>query len=230
MTSKVDQHFRERLENDRYPRGYPFVTISRESGAGGRRLAAAIHEATEARRYQDLYHGWKVVDEVLCDEVMADPDMHVSLEELVREEYHTSLTDFLKDIFGKETPQFTVYQRLFQVVRTFAAIGKVIVVGRAGVRATQHIPGGVHLRLTAPLDMRQHRMMELAGIDEAEALHLMQRQDRERSKMFRDFFNRDIEDPSLYDAVWDTSQQPFEAMAEQVIKMLEQKAHEVRRI
>ena len=63
----VDAHLRERLEKDRHQSGYPFLTVSRQAGAGGRTLARAILRlAGQNAAHPDLFRGWQIVDQIGC--------------------------------------------------------------------------------------------------------------------------------------------------------------------
>lgn len=141
----IHQHYQERIKSDRYASGYPFVTISREAGAGRRALAEALQAETEKQDYGDLFRGWKICDESFCEEVARDPDMHVSMQELLSEEYHTRIQEFLGEVAGEQTPQYTVLKKIFSIERPLAGIGKVIVVGRARNYVTRDLPGGIYI-------------------------------------------------------------------------------------
>jgi len=229
MSSRVDQHLHERLKHDRHPKGYPFVTISRQAGAGGRRLAQAVLRTMEAHRYHELFRGWKIVDRILCEEVLEDPAIRVSIEELVTEEYRSLIEDFFADLFGQESPQFTVYRHIFQIQRMFAVIGKVILVGRAANQSTRDLPGGLHLRLVAPDAQRLQRMVEITGQAPPAAEKIMRKQDQQRRTLYRDYFNQNIDNPSGYDYVWDTNGLSFETMAAQVVEEILKRAHAIGR-
>jgi cytidylate kinase len=88
----------------------------------------------------------------------------------------------------------------------------VIIVGRAGASLTRHLPGGLHLRLVASLPARVRRMMAVKDVSEKEARRAVAERDRARADLVESYFHRDINDPLLYDMVWNT-----ETMAPDVI-------------
>ena len=62
---------------------YPFVTISRQTGAGGNRLAKAIVKEMEQLPNDPLFQGWQILDREICERLVADPELKVSMESLL---------------------------------------------------------------------------------------------------------------------------------------------------
>lgn len=202
----------------------PFVTISRQTGAGGHTLARVLAQAM--RQAEDpLFQGWQVFDRELCEKLMADPRLRVSMRSLLAEEYRSQIEDAIFSLLGGETPRDVVVRKLFETIRALAAIGRVIIVGRAGMCVTRGLPDGVHLRLVAPEPARIARMRELLHVSEPAAREMIGAQDRDRARLVRDHFRRDIDDPLLYDATWNTQAAPFEAIAASVMTLIEHRAH-----
>lgn len=225
----IERYFKERRRDDKHFGGYPFVTISREAGAGGHALGEAILERTNAQSYTDLYRGWKLFDKELCELLADEPDLHVSMQALLAEEYHSEVSDFLNQVISKETPQVAVYVRLFEIERTLAAVGKVILVGRGASMVTRGMPTGMRIRLVAPQAVRTKRMANLLGLTQETARKLVERHDHERAHFVQDVFGKDIRDPSLYDRVWDTDETSIDAIADEILNRLKQKHAEIRR-
>jgi cytidylate kinase len=86
----------------------------------------------------------------------------------------------------------------------FAHDGSGVILGRAGQVVLEDLPGILHVRVIAPLDLRQQRIMERFNCDERQALKLIEHSDHERAGFHRFFFDRDWEDVNLYDLVINT--------------------------
>jgi cytidylate kinase len=99
-------------------------------------------------------------------------------------------------------------------------VGKVILMGRGGVSITRDLASGVHIRLVAPRDTRVQRTMGNLGISEKEAARWVDDQDRSRARMVKSRFKQNIDDPLLYDAVWNTDTVPLDAIARYVTEMV----------
>ena len=65
--------------------GYPFVTISREAGAGGHTLAYVLLTDFAGDHDQDLFGGWHVFDRELCEVIVQDHRFQNSLDALLAE-------------------------------------------------------------------------------------------------------------------------------------------------
>lgn len=201
----------------------PFVTISRQTGAGGHTLAEAIlAEMRKAERWP-LFQGWRMFDQEICREVARNPRLKVSLEWLLAKEYRSETEDLMAYALAGSAPQSAVMRETFSVVRGLAAAGKAVIVGRAGSCLTRGMPLGVHLRLVAPQDVRVRRMMDRLELTEPAAARLVKEQDEARARLVRDYFGREIDDPLLYDCVWNTETVPMSAIAAGVVRLLERK-------
>lgn len=200
--------------------GLPFVTISRQAGAGGHLLSYVI--LTEFLKYekQDLFQGWHVFDKQLCEVIAQDPQIQESIDTLAREKYRPEFRDFIESLFTGQSSQYTLYKTSFKVARMLAVLGKVIIVGRAGAMVTADLHQGIHIRLVAPESRRVIWMMKRFKLTKEEAKTAIAKQDSDRRKLFRMFFQRDIEDPLLYDAVWNTGKVGLDTICRATIDLI----------
>ena len=201
----------------------PFITISRQTGAGGRSLAEAVLKAMGTRKDDELLRGWRVFDRELCELVASDPALKVPFDALLTEEFLTELRDYADQLVAGRTAQAKVMRSVFRVVRGLASLGKTIIVGRGACCLTRELPG-VHLRLIAPRRTRIERMARLLGEARDRAEKHVDAQDASRARLVRTYFGKDIEDPLLYDAVWNTESVALETIASAVVEMVRDKA------
>jgi cytidylate kinase len=200
----------------------PFIAISRQTGAGGESLARAIVAEFERHPGEPALQGWSSFDRELCETIVSDPDLSVSLTELVTEDYRTRAEDFVSVLLGKSF-QEEVQKKISVAVRELALVGRAILVGRGAVCITRDLAPGVHIRLVAPRDVRVNRMMGLFSITEQEAVRRVDQQDRSRTRMVRSRFKKDIDDPLLYDAIWNTDSVSLEVLARCVLEMVRER-------
>ena len=79
-------HERQQAAERSAPLGeLPFITISRQAGARGRTLARAILAEFEKHAKEPRLQGWNSFDEELCQLIVSDPKLNVSLSELITE-------------------------------------------------------------------------------------------------------------------------------------------------
>jgi cytidylate kinase len=219
----IRKFLNERLGEELVADSYPFITISREAGAGGRSLAAELIKRLRAQRDTTLGEGWEIFDQNLCDLIAEDPPLRSSVAHLLNEEYRSEISEAIADLLAQRSQRYEAYKRLFEIIRMLATLGKCVIVGRAGMCVCANMPLGVHIRLVAPPERRLQRMRQLLGISEAEAREVMNRQDEDRQRLVRDFFGRNAADPLLYDAVYNTATYPIELIADAVIRLANEK-------
>ncbi|MCX6995774.1 MAG: cytidylate kinase family protein, partial [Kiritimatiellaeota bacterium] len=184
---RVKKYLRDRMGLAPEPTGYPFVTISRQAGAGGHTLARAIIRELPRATEAEWGRGWEVFDYRLCLLVAQDPDLKLSLESLLTEGYERGLQQTIRDMLTGQSEQYYVQKRIFEVIRILAAMGRVVIVGRAGNYIARRWPHGLHVRLVAPAAQRLKCMQELMDASEEDARCAMLKQDHERAALVRDF-------------------------------------------
>lgn len=203
---------------------YPFITISRQAGAGGHTLAETLMKRLHAERADPLYANWQVFDQELCRRVADDPALRVSLTHLIEERYRGAVEDYLVQAVVGTSPQLKVHQAVFRVITGLAAVGKAVIVGRGANFLTRGYPRGVHVRLVAPLEKRIAVFSEQNRLSRKEARARIETIDRDRARMIRDYFSADIDDPLHYDAVWNTGSASIDFIAVALVEMVRLKA------
>lgn len=199
---------------------HPFVTISRQSGAGGHALAETMVEVFGRQDGDELFGEWQVFDQRLCEVVAEDQRLAGALDSLLSEEYRSRSEEFFHQLLQPTTDQSYLMDRVFHTVRMLAGIGKVIIVGRAGSEVTRDMHHGLSLRLIAPEKLRIERLMELHGLDERPARDQARKRDASRARLLKRYFKVDIDDPLGYDATFNTAAVPLESIAEAVAAMV----------
>jgi hypothetical protein len=181
-------------------RPQPFVTISRQAGAGGVAAAEALLAAMRTT-LDPAMRDWRIMDREICEQVAADPNISVSIDSLMKETFRSEFQDYIMQFVADDSPQTAVVAKCFKVIRAAAAAGRVVVVGRAANLVTRRLPLGVHVRLVASEGWRQANMARRLGCSSAQAKDHIKELEASRKRLVSSFFHRDIEDPLLYDAV-----------------------------
>jgi cytidylate kinase len=211
------------------PKGpMPFLTISRQAGAGGHHMADALLEVFEEQPNRDLFGGWQVFDRRLCEMVADDPFFSDSLDSLLAEDYRTRSDEFFHQILRSSVDQRAVMERVFRVVRAVASVGKAIIIGRAGAEVTRDMEAGVNVRLIAPETIRIKGMMDYYGLTERKARTEAERLDQARGRLIRTHFKSDINDPALYDVVFNTGTIPIPTAARALPAIVTQRTEDPR--
>jgi len=198
------------------PAIHPFVTISRQAGAGGHDLAATLLDVFAAQEDVRLFGGWQVFDRRLCEIVADNPAYSTSMSSLLEEEYRSKTNEFFSQLLDPTIDQDILMRHVFEVVRAVASIGKSIIVGRAGSELTLEMGPGIAVRLIAPEEVRLQGVMDYYDLDERAARDKARRLDESRARLLKSHFRVDIDDPARYDAVWNTGRAPIETIAESI--------------
>lgn len=202
----------------------PFVTISRQAGAGGHTVANELIKVFADQEDKRLFGEWQMFDQNLVEMVADDSDMKVSVESLISEQYQTRTDDFLRQALSATAPQDVVVQQIFRLVRHLAGIGKVVIVGRAGAQVTRGIGPSIAVRLIAPENVRVKRMMEIRRLAEKPARDLVRKHDAGRQRLLKRYFKVDVDDDLQYDVTWNTAEVTPRAIAYAIAQVLRERS------
>jgi cytidylate kinase len=175
----------------------PFITISRQAGGGGWTLARRLAERLNELSGQEP--PWTCWERELVEKVAADHNLSQTLIESLEEPSHSWLVSFFAGMsFSAAPDELTVFRRVAATIRALAQAGRVIIVGRGGVWITRGMPGGIHIRLIAPLSWRVRFMQRQwkVSADEAEARVL--EMERRREAFYKQFFPREVMGPEVF--------------------------------
>lgn len=98
-----------------------------------------------------------------------------------------------------------------------AANGDGVILGRGGAIVLRDRPGVLRARLHGPRERRIQQAMRLEGIDFATAQRRQRELDRAHATYAKHFYNADIDDPSLYHVVFDSTTIPLDTCVEMLL-------------
>ncbi|HRX81330.1 MAG TPA: cytidylate kinase-like family protein [Pirellulaceae bacterium] len=169
----------------------PYVTISREVGAGGCAIARGVGREL----------GWEVLDREIIN-VMADRyGMPHETVELLDEKHPTWIEDWFASMFaGQRSTGSSFIYRLKRTLLLAGQHGNVVIVGR-GAQFILPRDRGISVRILAPRDFRVEQVLLQKGISEREASKYVDDHDRQHEQFTREFLHHDATDPHMYDLV-----------------------------
>jgi len=180
-----------------YDPAMPVVTISASYGSGGSEVAPALAERL----------GVRFVDRVVSPETahrLAQAENAGLFWRLIRSISPAGgLTAGSIHAERELQDRFSDREALESALRDAAAVGDVVILGRAGALALRDHPGALHVRLDGPSEARVFRAMEVQSVDEATARERLGETDRARERFVRDIYGLDPTDPGLYALVLD---------------------------
>ena len=187
------------------------VAISRECGAGGAAVAAAVGESL----------GWPVYDRQLVDSIAEDSGVRAQLLECLDEKRPNWFTIGSSSFSSLEKTLSGVgyAMRLRDVLVGLAGHGQCVIVGRGAAQLLSP-ETTLRLRLIAPRPYRIARVAQQLAINEDDAARWIDHMDKGRNAFVKSYFKRDAGDPSGYDLTIDTSRFALAACAEMAIVAL----------
>jgi cytidylate kinase len=197
-------------DSDRPP---PFVTISREAGAGAHSLAEILIDRLNESRPEVP---WAVFDENLVQQVLRDHDLPSELERYMGEDRVTEVRELLEVWLGLHPHTDALVSKINATIIALARMGHVVIVGRGGHVLTRALKGGLHLRLISSFEKRRDRIAELHGIEVRAAAERVTALDTGRRAYVKRHFNADVTDPRAYDLIVNTETLPLEDVATMV--------------
>ena len=69
-----------------------------------------------------------------------------------------------------------------------------IIVGRAGIATTRELPGGLHIRLTAPYEWRMNALKRRKAFDQTDVAAFIKKHDTKKRKLIEHFCGKKISD------------------------------------
>jgi len=164
-----------------------FITICRQAGAGGKTLAVAIAKAINELQPSDS--PWIAWDHELIEKVAGESGLDCHMAEKLETQHASWFQDLIASFSNTPDPnEFAIYRRVTQSIRALANAGNAIIVGRGGVFATNDVPGGLHIRLVAPLEDRIKSMASRLNIATVAAAKQVHEIDRARESFYRRYW------------------------------------------
>jgi cytidylate kinase len=163
------------------------ITISRQKGSRGDIIAKMV-----AERLQYQYVDKTKISDAMANQGLPAPDFEKF--DGKKPTIWQSMTDQKK--------KFTFLLRA--TVYDFARDGNAVILGRGGQALLKDIPGTLHVRIVAPLEIRRQRLMDQEDMDPKMAEQLLLQSDRDSSGFIRSFFDIDWRDENFYDLLVNT--------------------------
>ncbi|MCI0715699.1 MAG: cytidylate kinase-like family protein [Chlorobi bacterium] len=192
----------------------PFVTISREAGAGGTTISQGL---VDYLTNTDQTSGcpWTLFDKNLIQKVVKDFELS-GIESILPEGKFSEIQAVFEELFGLHPSKRELVHNIRKSIRKLATMGNAVIVGRGGAIITRNFINGFHVRFVGSKEKRIKHMMDAYGLKRKSAEDFVEREDKERAEYVKKLFGVNITDCHLYDMVINTDHLPYE----DVIKMI----------
>ncbi len=198
----------------------PFITISREAGAGGRTLMRnLVDRLNSIDPPEPGQTPWTGFDKELVEKVSQDHKLHKTLVDLLGEQSHSWLYDVFAGL-ASQTTESQVYQRVAETIRGLAQGGRAVIVGRGGAMITQNLPRGVHIQIVAPFEYRVGQMARMLDCDQKHAAAEIKRIDQNRASFYKRYWPSVRLSPSLFTVTFNSAATSEKTMVDALIPMI----------
>src|SRR5882762_5852626 len=187
------------------------VTISRQSGSGGHAVGEKLVEYLQDAP-KNAYP-WLLFDRNLVEKVLEEHNLPSRLSRFMPEDRISELNDVIQGMFGLHPPFWTLVHLTAETILHLAEQGNVILIGRGANLVTSELQHVFHVRLVGSLEKRVAHIQEIRGVGKKEALALVRDEDAGRQRYLKKYFNREVDDPLLYDLVINTDSMSYEDAA-----------------
>jgi len=198
------------------------ITINRQLGSGGKYLGSKL-----AERLNYLY-----LDKEIVKEVAKDLDTYVeNLESSDEKQGPIWNSALLLSAFGsfEYIPPVDIisdseaHKAESDFITKVASEKSAVIIGRGGSYILRNHPRHVSIFLHADLEFRKKQTQELNGISEKEALHLIEKTDKERLKYYKVLTGQDMYNTCGYDLTIDTGKLGLEKSETIIIEYLKER-------
>ena len=191
---------------------HPFVTISRQAGAGGITIGAQV-----AAYLQEHDKGaacpWTVFDRNLIEVILEEHHLPKKYAESMPEKRTSELRHMVEEVFKLHPTQWTLVHKASETILHLAELGYSIIVGRGGNIITRRLATGFHVRLVGSLEKRAKRVESYYKLTHDQALKFAKKEDKNRKSYVKEHFGQNIDNPLIYDVVINTDSISVEAAA-----------------
>lgn len=170
------------------------ITVSRETGSGGRTLAGRIAKQL----------GYDLIDRQIVEKLVEDTGARERLIASLDERTRSGVALWVEGIMtGRYIDESEYANALCRSITTLAEHGDAVIIGR-GANVILGPRGGLHVRIIAPPEVRVQNLMRHMGMAPREAREHIDLCDEERRSFYAEFLNADVDNPNDYHLVINT--------------------------
>ena len=207
------------FEKSTFEMAGPVITISREVGCNGLKLAQLL---ANHLNHKNTGGNWKVFSKEIfyasARELNLDPE---KIRKLFKKSDRYTFEEIL-NAFGDKNykSEQKIAKTVTDIIRTIAIEGHCIIVGRAGHIITKDIKNALHIRLTAPLAFRINNIQENNQLSYEEAKLFNDKDENERKA-----FRKAIHQESLREELFDITLNRASFGSNEIVDLLETALH-----
>jgi cytidylate kinase len=194
----------------------PIITISRQRGSGGSLVATKLAELT----------GFSHINREIIDQISLEIGTQKRLIESLDESVQSNFQLWVDGIIhGRIIDASDYMQSLVKIIGVVSHHGKAILVGR-GANFIARSENAFHVRIVADYKFRVNSLVDRRGLTSEEAEQEINENDRQRKKFIKNHFGRDIDDPTAYDMIINSTFLKIDKIAGMILNAYPQKIND----
>ncbi len=199
---------------------HPYVTISRQAGAGGTTFGQLLTE--RLNRGDAGKRPWRGFGRDLVEQVARERRIPPHLVRDLEDASRNWLMDVIDSLQITETApdETTFYHHVRLAILSLARSGRVILVGRGAPFITESVGGGIHLYLVAPREVRIERMADQLGLSHDAAAERVREIDEGRESFRRRYWRHRPFGPEAVTLTINTGAGTMEEFVDTVIPLI----------
>lgn len=212
-------HSEEKIGKPEPEKPKPFVTISRQTGAGGITVGKLLVDYLREHD-KNAPCPWTVFDKNMVDYVLEEHKLPKEFGKYMTEAKVSETRDIMETLFELHPPTFALVRDTSETILHLAQLGHTVIVGRGGNIVTKKLEGGLRVRLIAPPEKRIEHVRSYYEMSEKDAAELIKNEMKGRKDYLKQNFGKNIDDAELYDLVINTERISYLSAAEMIGRAL----------
>lgn len=192
-----------------------FVTISRQTGCNGNSVAAKLVKKLSGQAK------WKYINKEILEHSAQKLNLKNSK---ISHLFNADSLSHANEIISALSNRYYKSDRklkntITEVVRHFAMEGNIVIVGRAAVGITSKMSGGLHIRITAPLDWRINSLKRRKGFEDVDIKKFIDEHDKKKVNIIKRFCNVEFKEIP-FDLILNCAHFNQDQMVELIVKAM----------
>lgn len=186
----------------------PYITVSREPGSGGAPIARLVAEKL----------GFTFIDEQIVEEIAKSTKKRKEVIQAMDEKKQSAINSMVNSLLNEDYIDDLKYvSELVRVVLVYAHQGHCVLLGR-GSNFITPFAHGLHVRITAPYQVRVQRAIDYEGFTAEQARHRIAEVEKERKEFVKQHLDKNLTKGNSYDLVINTTEFDIEDSRDIIIK------------
>ncbi|MFH1958883.1 MAG: cytidylate kinase-like family protein [Patescibacteria group bacterium] len=186
----------------------PYITVSREPGSGGTPIAKLVAEKL----------GFTLVDKQIVEEIAKSTKKRKEVIMAVDEKKRSAIDDIVHALLNEDYIDDLKYvSELVRLMFIYAHQGHCVLLGR-GSNFITPFAHGLHVRITAPYQVRVQRAIDYEGYTRQQARKVIADVEKERKEFVTQYFNKNVTKGNAYDLTINTTSLDIEDSRDIIIK------------